>query len=559
MAADQGVTDWVDISDFTPGIFDTYGPLLPDGAAQRDGTWRCYGHPSGGLHPLPRHVATTTHTITSNDDVPDYFPTTDLQRYQIVATEIVSPAVADSANESSAVGDLTQPDLLLYMFNWIWDEAGGASDYRRNWQAYRVSYYDSTTDTGPINDQFQPASPHHSRWFFRHGGTAVNIRPFLATASYRPVVAYADGSFELYHMFDDNLAGPAFVPQYMTAHQGRIINSISAGRVNGYVGEYSTYFGADAEFYGALQVGACDFADDNSPAVQVNHLTQGTNYGSGIGIIQTIDSNNLLIIRTLDGGYVARGDVTDPSEVVHLRTLPPTFDTVARPVVVDRAVIYGNRRGVWRVRGGSDQSENISPQLNGWFWGTEEMDPVQPFQTLRGKFAHAPPFILAPNNWVMDLRTNSWWRLEDPDVLPYAWYDVSSNGGIYASPSWINNTRTTLNHKYDPTLGAVSYSWRSQPINVTVSCVVNCREVAATIQGYGDVSFTLVGLNGDSFTTTATVASTSPKTFSLPVNLKAHDMELLIQSEGQDASTTAPIVHRVSVGYSLRESTNAAA
>lgn len=187
------------------------------------------------------------------------------------------------------------------------------------------------------------------------------------------------------------------------------------------------------------------------------------------------------------------------------------------------------------------------------------MDPVHPFFTLRGKFNHAPPFLLAPNNWVMDLRTGGWWRLEDPDVLPYAWYDISHNGRIYASPSWINSTRQTLNHQYDPTLGATSYSWRSQPINRTINRVVVCREVVMVAQGSGVVTVTLIGMDGTAEPVSMTVDSTQPVVRSLPINLKAHDVEVLIEAEGADASTAAPILHRLSIGYSVKETARAAA
>ncbi len=64
MAAGQGVEEYIQLSDFTPGIASARhalggaqpAPLDSEKAAvfaQEDGTWGCTGHITGGLHPLP--------------------------------------------------------------------------------------------------------------------------------------------------------------------------------------------------------------------------------------------------------------------------------------------------------------------------------------------------------------------------------------------------------------------------------------------------------------------------------------------------------------------------
>ena len=61
-APDQGSTEWVDISDFTPGVMASYAsaganpvrvdPQTQSSYAQVEDTWGCYGHPGGGFAPV---------------------------------------------------------------------------------------------------------------------------------------------------------------------------------------------------------------------------------------------------------------------------------------------------------------------------------------------------------------------------------------------------------------------------------------------------------------------------------------------------------------------------
>ena len=60
MATGDGVTEWIDVADFTPGIhsgtrsFATGTPeSATDGVAQVRDTWGCVANPNGGLEPAP--------------------------------------------------------------------------------------------------------------------------------------------------------------------------------------------------------------------------------------------------------------------------------------------------------------------------------------------------------------------------------------------------------------------------------------------------------------------------------------------------------------------------
>ena len=60
MPAGAGVETYIDLVDFTPGIYDSYHGITSDvatagpkdGAVRRAGTWGCYGRKNGGLYPL---------------------------------------------------------------------------------------------------------------------------------------------------------------------------------------------------------------------------------------------------------------------------------------------------------------------------------------------------------------------------------------------------------------------------------------------------------------------------------------------------------------------------
>lgn len=107
MAVGDGVEQEIELADFTLGILNTYRSKTSQPStfneegngifATEEGTYGCYGHPAGGLHPLPGRAAPIK-MLWRNDFYAKY--TTSTQWYKtdtdmrILATNILSPYTA---------------------------------------------------------------------------------------------------------------------------------------------------------------------------------------------------------------------------------------------------------------------------------------------------------------------------------------------------------------------------------------------------------------------------------------------------------------------------------
>lgn len=153
MAAGQGVQEYIQLSDFTPGIASARhayqgaqpAPQDPETAsvfAQEDGTWGCTGHATGGLHPLPGIVGVVSdpgNDWPSSDLFPHWDADTSYSPLPVGAAEptgepilvvnatgIITPVRTDLSVPSDALTDWRQhegdtPDQLAVLYG-LWDE-----------------------------------------------------------------------------------------------------------------------------------------------------------------------------------------------------------------------------------------------------------------------------------------------------------------------------------------------------------------------------------------------------------------------------------------------------
>ena len=154
MAASQGVQEYIQLSDFTPGIVSARhaaGGAQPapqdaeQGAifAQEDGTWGCTGHATGGLHPLPGIVETVADpgndwpsasliphwdANTLYGPIPSGLAESAGEPILVVnATAVITPVRTVPANAYDAMTEWREhegatPDQLAVLYG-VWDEA----------------------------------------------------------------------------------------------------------------------------------------------------------------------------------------------------------------------------------------------------------------------------------------------------------------------------------------------------------------------------------------------------------------------------------------------------
>jgi hypothetical protein len=584
VAAGQGATDYIELSDFTPGIHaNTFStPSLeaaPDGAAQEDGTYGCYAGPRGGLWPLPRLVEIKTQALF--DTVEARYPFSS-PRAQILASTIISPLQGFDGLGVASPWAATTPDGLFLTFNWFYDDDGDGVMKSKMKVRYYKQFLETPT-TFDLDYESGELTIYHPDFFGFYGyasfGTtrynpedprqpgfpilAAHLHPFNPESGI--VKIFPDQTDPFTDVWGEtSFSDPTdngFAGNFIICHQGRIIavdnaqwaSFLSFGNIFGY------NFGASGTLPSSEAFQWTPVNDPLGTRVRIGSILveeNPTGYGSWVAM----NANEVFFVKERGGGVVVRGDFERPT-VIRYPGVPSTYGAANLGVVTDKGYVYGTRYGVWLWSGG-DTAEQLSKQLEGWFWRVDDSSDLflrigQP----RGQFNYSFPFLYAPNNWVLDMRTGGWFRLHpnltlEPggdDSLSYHSYHVSMNGNVYAVPGYIDSDQTTIWHRYDITIGGQYFQWKSQPLARTRNRMLKMREVVVMVQGQGSIACELIGTSASSDVKTITIDSPDrPIMRRFEVSVESHDVQLALYSlgsEGFDGDVAAPAVLRATVGF----------
>lgn len=280
---------------------------------------------------------------------------------------------------------------------------------------------------------------------------------------------------------------------------------------------------------------------------------------TGTGAVVSMNSNELFIVMNTGGGVVVRGDIAF-GQTVSLPGVDSTYGAANRGVVTSLGYVYGSRDGIFAWNG-ADASEHLSPQLGRtWFWNLiSNLNDYRYPSTVKGKFGYRHPYVYVTNNWVMDIRTRSWWRLIPPSTeRDYFAYETSVNGNVYAINSYLTPTEPRpIYDVYTHDRGTSSYRWISQPLIRTRSNELRFREVRVTAVGKSDISVTLVGINGVRETVdfpAAGFSNSRARTLSAPCRIDAEDVTVVVNVDSGDEDIPAATIHRIAFGYADRHS-----
>lgn len=644
MAAGQGADAYIELADFTGGIAATYAsggkaqmvredPENPRVYAQRDYTAGCYGHPLGGLYPLP---GIRDEVVEDLDDwnTEDGYPT-GFRSLVVNATGIISPLdgvhwmISDSVDQNDQPHPHT-PDQLAILYGG-WYESSTVPGLFGGSQELRVF----TMGPGPraMTDLLGGFNEDSGSDFHRFMNVRGTINTNNVTVTDNTIGAAISRGMGPAHIFPVTTgtwykAGAAdetfwpVAPSDQTGsvkEMGRVGFAIVADSVGIYPdllasdeGQWSSdpmvrvLSGLTGVYLGLMHQNQIVFARDHDiqtglrqPAGQHGTLGEQDYIGwfqpndlandasrdqfrfmpespSAYGAAVVVNANELFMVKHVGGALVVRGDVGNP-QVINLTGVPATHGATNVPVITPLGVVYGTRDGVWLWTGGED-AEPLSPLLDGCFWLPEDqpsLDWGHP-STVRGKFNYSHPFVYAPNNWILDLRTRAWFRLAFPieagvdGMRYYRNYEVSSTGRVYAVKSWVHENDVVVAHLFDPQTPTRKFWFRSHPIRRTINRQLKFREVVVEAQGRGTITVNLYGVGsgpGGPASATFTIKSADrPVTLRKEVSAEFANVEVeIISTSVEDGlpppSTTtdgvtegsaeypAPIVHRVSLGY----------
>lgn len=300
---------------------------------------------------------------------------------------------------------------------------------------------------------------------------------------------------------------------------------------------------------------------------------------SGYGVWSSVDANTLLLVKNSGGALQLTGDLDRPA-VQRLPGVPSVGGFANRGVTTDKGFIYGSTSGVW-IWSGGNTATNLAPQLHPTFWIPEDPtvtppDAAQPGRSLGqlvGSFGYRWPYLYAPNNWMMDLRTGGWWRYwptpaQDPDRgVHFAFNEVDSLGNLWAFPaSHLDGSSLTrpegddtdlllsendylIYRQFDLNTPTDYWTWKSQPLTRTRNRYLEFKGLTLVAAGVGQVTVELTGLNGATHQATFQLTSTSRAMFTRPMNLRGTDVQVKITARAGTPDDEAPTVHRVSFAY----------
>lgn len=346
---------------------------------------------------------------------------------------------------------------------------------------------------------------------------------------------------------------------HLVAHQGRMVAITRTQKFSGKVSDSSELWGIISEsvtyspvqdFYGDLGFGCFETAQF------------GEEKPFRSGVVASITADEIIFIKDREGAILVRGDLDNPT-VVQLPYVESTHGAYSIPAKTNFGLVYGTANGVYVWEGG-ESSRHISPQIEGWFWNH---DTTLNYLGNRGRFAWWNPWVVVPNNFIYDSRTESWWRLDSPanTTVSCNVADVVNSGNrLYLFPHKLSQNAAPMWYTAAPDVLADTYTWQSQPLVETRARVVTVQEVhilatpASTTAATITVTLTGYAANGTPVTpvvTTFTLAANrNPQMLHKDVvtNFQATHVTVQITANANNTGVPAPKIHSVSLATAGR-------
>lgn len=432
----------------------------------------------------------------------------------------------------------------------------------------------------------------------RVGNAAIGMS--IGTDGYDTGAAHPVDEWSWHHKDDaiDTLfQNMPFVPYLLIPHQGRVVMADQTGFRDWIISqevdttalstdEWRMFFSDDILWYSRWGQPIGDVYTPVATELMRGYipLQVAEDQVSQIGILGVVTADELLVVKARGGGALVRGDLDNPT-VRRLPHIESTGGITSKGAQTPIGYIYGTRTGVFAFDGG-DTTRKLSRQIDGFFWNPyEEEDLI--LEGSYGRFAYWNDMVFAPNNYVYDVETDSWWRLDnrllvDDDPVTYvAWpryniYLISDAGRLFAFPYKCNETVADnsgqVYHVLDERFLATEYSWQSHSLVETRGRRVSFQDVrlVVTAAAAAQIRVTLTGYDEDgaqitsvSVMFTVTAASVNrPQILRKDIapNFVAEYVNVRIEAmsgtfAAPDQGDPAPKIHAIRMGIRPRQTT----
>lgn len=280
-----------------------------------------------------------------------------------------------------------------------------------------------------------------------------------------------------------------------------------------------------------------------------------------IGTVGVVSSDQVLLVKHRGGGALVSGDIESPT-VRRLPYLEPTHGVITKGAQTPIGYVYGSRNGVYAWEGG-EVATKLSAQIDGYFFDHTNGNVAEWYGGQSGRFAFWNRLICVPNNYLYDIDTRSWWRLEGPTDRPFNIYNDSDTDQLFAFPYKHTANTQPLWYQYDPDVLDTQYSWQSHPLVETRGRTFSFQNVVLVATSFGgSVATITVTLTG--FDLTGNLVTTAPVTFTLAdktepqllrkditPNFLAEYVHVKIVANSNDTEP-APKIHSLKLGVAER-------
>lgn len=186
-----------------------------------------------------------------------------------------------------------------------------------------------------------------------------------------------------------------------------------------------------------------------------------------LGAFGTISAGELFIVRESGSSYTLSGDV-NYSTVTKLPGVATTGGAFGLAAYTPAGLIYcGIGKGAWIWNGGN-LSQKISQNIDDDFFLIKS--------NLYSCYSWGE-WILFSNSWLYNLRQQSWWKLQVPDLFFFC--QPMTNNALVSLP--LTFTTAPGVTKFTKLKATTTWTWKSLPIRASDNKYINCRELVVAL------------------------------------------------------------------------------
>jgi hypothetical protein len=328
------------------------------------------------------------------------------------------------------------------------------------------------------------------------------------------------------------------------------------------------------------------FSTDINAMTNIGNAVFGPGEGGClIGSWGSISTGETVFINQGSGGFLVYGDIAQPSTIVKLPGLNGTGGCVGEGIESPLGLIYVTEFDGAYLWNGGNASQKLSSQINdtvfqrnylqtgGWPF-TSGSTSNFPFNAINNVHNDCwSNWAMFANNYMFDCLNNSWWQVEDPNILIFDVHCQSSVTTRYFYSSTVGKLISgagTIIHsiyRWDRNAPALSYTWISNPIPVTTGTLSSLQAVEILASNPYSTPATIV-------VTGTTPAGTTPfpnqipnqtATFTVPPNTTNYraqqafgydDYNIMVRVDASNTANGAPTIHEITLGIAPVRTSN---